>query len=628
MTARPITAVLLSWTVFVTCLPAQDVPSVARPQVMIPIRDYMAPTVAPIRLTNSARLYALIRAGNLYLSAEDALALAIENNLNLEIGRYIPQLAESGYERAKAGGPIRGVPTFNSTSSNVNAGVGVAGVSASAGVSGFNGGGSGGGGGNATIQQIGAITPNLDPVLQSSTNFSHLTSPQATTILSGTTAVVDSVRVNNTTLQQGTLTGGNVTFRAYNQYLEENTPTSILNPVIAPRMELTVRQNLLQGFGVALNNRGIRIADLNRSASKEQFRSQLFDLVVNVLNLYWDYVGARDQLKLRERALQITEKFRDDTKYEISVGALAGVELPRAEAEVASRRQDVVIAQATVRQRAIVLKEAISHTEDPALEAAEIIPTDAMPAPPEDEPLPAMRDLVQTALAKRPDVTVAKYREQTDEMNLAGTTNPLLPNLQVTFDTYNRGVAGTGQASGGAANEYFLGGWGTAMGQVFRRNFPNTNIGVSFSAPIYNRQAQGDYGIDQLQFRQGQLRNQRDLNQIVVDVSSQMSALRQARARYITARNTRVLNEQLLEAEKKKSYGAATFNYIMADQRALIAAQLSELNAIASYTRAKISLDQVVGLTLDKNNITLEEGLAGKVDRPARVPDVVSGAGR
>jgi len=454
-------------------------------------------------------------------------------------------------------------------------------------------------------------------------SFSHLTQPQANTILSGTTSVVDSMRVNNTTVQQGTLTGGNITFRAFDQHLEENSPSNLLNPVNAPRLELTLRQNLLQGFGVGLNNRGIRIADINRASSKEQFRSQLLDLVVNVLNLYWDLVGARDQLKLREHALAVTEKFRDDTRYEISVGALAGVEMPRAEAEVANRRQDVVIAQNTVHQRAILLKEAISHTEDQALEAAEIVPTDAMPAPPEDEPMPALRQMVQTALARRPDVAVAKYRDQTDELNLAGTTNPLLPSLQVTFDAYNRGIAGNPQASGGSANPYFQGGYGTAMGQVLRRNFPNESLGVSFFAPFGNRQAQGDYGIDQLQYRQNQLRGQRDLNQIVVDVSSQISALRQARARFITAKNTRVLNEQLLEAERKKSYGAATFNFIMVDQRALIVAQLSELNAVAAYTRAKIALDQVLGVTLETSNITLEEGLAGKVEKPARVPDVV-----
>jgi outer membrane protein len=625
--ARHALCLIVAATLLAAQLPAQDLPpTVSRPQVMIPIRDYMAPTIAPIRLTNSQRLYTLMRAGNLYLSAEDALALAIENNLNLEINRYGPQLADAALERAKAGGPIRGVPSGTSQISTVNSGVGVNGAAAAAGVGGGGGGTGGGGGGNSTIQQVGAITPNLDPVLQSAVSVSHLTYPQANTVLSHINAVVDSTHASNTTLQQGTLTGGTATFRGYDQYLNENSPSNFLNPTSAPRMEVTLRQNLLQGFGVKLNNRGIRIADVNRVASRESFRSQLLDLVVTVLNLYWDYVGARDQLKLREHALALTEKFRDDTKYEISVGALAGVELPRAQADVARRRQDVVIAQAAVRQRAILLKEALSHTEDPALETAEIIPTDRLPQPPEDETLPPLRDMVKRAMAKRPDVAVAKYRDQTDEMNLIGTTNPLLPSLQLTFDTYNRGVAGTPQASGGTGNNFFAGGYGTAMGQVLRRNFPNEIGTLSFSIPFNNRPAQADYGIDQLQYRQSQLGRQRDQNQIVVDISSQMAAVTQARSRYATARNTRILQEQLLAAEQKKSYGAATYNVVMTDQRALIDAQLSEMAAVAAYNRAKISLDQVLGETLDRNSITLEEGLAGRLTKESRLPDVVEGS--
>jgi outer membrane protein len=606
---------------------AQEIPSsVSRPQVMIPVRDYMAPTVAPVRLTNSQRLYTLIRAGNLYLSVDDALALAVENNLGLEIARYGPQLAVTALERARAGGPLRGVPAGNSQISTVNSGVGVNGAAAAAGVGGGGGGFGGGGGGNSTIQQVGAITPNLDPVLQSATSFSHLTYPQSNTILSQTTALVDTTRANNTLLQHGTLLGGNMTLRGYDQYFSENSPSNLLNPINAPRAELIVRQNFLQGFGVALNNRGIRIADINRAAARESFRAQLLNLVVQVLNLYWDYATAREELKVRERSYAITQKFLEDTKYEISVGALAGVELPRTEAEVANRRQDVVIAQNTARQRAISLKEALSHTEDPALEAAEIVPTSQMALPPEDETLPPLRDMVKRAMAGRPDVAVAKFSDQTAEINLLGTTNPLLPSLQLSFDSYNRGVAGAPQASGGKANSYFVGGFGTAAGQVLRRNFPNDILGLQFVIPFGNRPAQADYGIDQLQYRQSQLQSQRDQNQIVVDVSSQMAALMQARARYATAKNTRLLQEQLLDVERKKSYGAATYNFIMVDQRALIAAQLSELNAQASYNRARVSLDQVVGETLTRNHITLEEGLAGKVEKPSRLPDVVEGS--
>ena len=137
-----------------------------------------------------------------------------------------------------------------------------------------------------------------------------------------------------------------------------------------------------------------------------------------------------------------------------------------------------------------------------------------------------------------------------------------------------------------------------------------------------NRAAQADYGIDQLKYRQGQLQGQRDDNQILVDISSGAIALRQARARYETARESRVLQEELLAAEQQKSYGTATFNYVMVDQRALIAAQLAELTATNAWARARVMLDQSLGLTLEKSHITLEEGLNGKVSRPSRIPDV------
>jgi outer membrane protein TolC len=191
--------------------------------------------------------------------------------------------------------------------------------------------------------------------------------------------------------------------------------------------------------------------------------------------------------------------------------------------------------------------------------------------------------------------------------------------LRVQGLSYNRGAAGAAQ---NGANPYFVGGYGTAVGQIFRRNFPNNQLSVSFSAPIGNRQAQADYGIDQLQFQQSKLSDQRDTNQIVVDVAARMSAVQQSRARYATARDRRVLQEQLLAAEMKKSAGVQTFYAIMTDQRALIAAQLSEVGALTSYVHAQTALDQVLGLTLEKYHITLEEGLSGHVNRESTIPDI------
>ncbi|MEO8595743.1 MAG: TolC family protein [Candidatus Solibacter sp.] len=587
------------------------------------LRPYRAPVVPPVRLYNSSRINSLLRAGKLYLTVADAIALAIENNLGLETDRYSPLLAQSALERAQAGGPVRGVPSASAQVSSVNAGVGVNGSAQSAGLGGGGGGGTGGSTGNATIQQVGAITPNLDPVLQSITTQGHLTQPQANTVLSQTNALIQSVRTTNTTLQMGLISGGVVQYRNYEQSLRENAPSNTLNPAVGPHMDLTFRHSLLRGFGVKLNDRGIRIGKINNGASLESFRSQLLNLVANVLNTYWDLAGAQEELQARRRSQDNAQKFFEDTQKEIAAGAIPRVEISRAAAEVAARRQDLIVSQANLQQRSNTLKELLVRVYDPAVEAAEIIPLDRIQVPDADD-LPPVRTMVATALANRPDVKVAALREQTSEIALAGTENPLLPNLQVSAQTFNRGVAGTPQvASGGAPNPDFVGGYGTALGQILRRNYPNYSASVSISAPLGNRQAQGDYGIDQLQFRQTQLSNQRDTNAIVVDISARVSALRQSRARYTAAKDTRTLQEQLVVADRSKfSSGMATFNDIINDQRALVIAQISEVNALAAYAHARVSLDQTLGETLERNGVTLDEGLSGKVARESRAPDV------
>ena len=618
---------LIALICLATQLSAQSLPfTVQKPGGPSILRPYLPQTVPPVRLYNSNRLSTLLRAGKLYLTVQDAIALAVENNLGLEIDRYGPLLAQSALERAQAGGPLRGVPSASAQVSSVNSGVGVNGSAQSAGLGSGGGGGGSGSSGNAAIQQVGAITPNLDPILQSTTTQAHITQPQANTVLSQTNALIQSARTTNSVVQMGLLTGGVVQFRNYEQSFKENSPSDVLNPAVGPHMDLSVRQNLLQGFGVRLNDRSIRIGMVNVTASREAFRSQLLDMVAGVVNLYWDVAAANDEMKARQQSEQNAQKFFEDTKKEIGAGALPRVELPRAEAEVATRRQDLIIALANLRQRELALKEVLVRTQDPVVEAAEIVPLDRIQVPDADN-LPPLRQLVTTAMSKRPDVLVSQFRDQTSEMALIGTENPLLPSLQVNTQTYNRGVAGTPQASsGGPANPYFVGGYGSALGQIFRRNFPNYSAGVSFSAPLGNRQAQGDYGIDQLQFRQSQVTSQRDINNIVVDISARMSAVRQARSRYSAALNTRTLQEQLLAADQTKfSSGIATFNDIINDQRALVAAQISEVSALSAYAHARVSLDQTLGETLERNGVSLEEGLMGKVNRESRAPDVVAG---
>jgi outer membrane protein len=580
-------------------------PSLARP--------YLPPTVPPAQFRNMGRLRALVRAGKLYLTVQDAIAAAIENNLDLEVARYDPLLADWALRRSQGGGALRGVQSASSQVSSVASGQGVTGSIASSGLNTGGGSNSGASGGNAVIQQVGPVAPNLDPVLSNSTSFSHLTYLSPNTVVSGSSALAQTIHNYNTRLEQGYLAGGSYFVQQLDTYLDEATPLDSPNPSVAPRLYLYWQQNLLRGAGVGVNSRFIRVAKADATASLETFRSQLQDLVTNVLNDYWDLVADNDTLKAREDALQIAQKFYDDTNHEVQIGVLARIELPRAAAELASRRQDLIIAQAAVREQEIIFKDLLTREPDPVVEAAPIVPLDSIEVPPTDN-LPPLRRLVARAMAMRPDVAVAKIRQETAQVSAVGTANGVLPTAQAFAETYDAGVAGTGRVvEGQPPNPYFEGGLGTAFAQVFRHNFPNEYIGIQASGSIHNHVAQADYGIEQLQLEQSALTNRRDMNAIVVSISNQMTAVRQARARYAAAVDARTLQQELLTGEQRQfSFGTATISDVITAQRALVAAQSAEIGALASYAHARVSLDQVLGETLEVNHVSVGQALAAR----------------
>jgi outer membrane protein TolC len=611
-------------TVFCLVANAQDSAVVVdRPTAPVLVRPWMAAAVPAPRMTNSERLRNLIRAGKLYLTVQDAIALAIENNLDLEVDRYGPATALWAVERAEAGGVLRGVTSGNSQVGQTASGQGVSGSQRSAGLGGGGGGGSSTGGG-ATVSQIGPVTQNLDPVLKNTTLFSHQTTPQPNAIQSETTALVDDSRIYNTSVQEGLLTGGFATLSQSESYLNENSPSDVLNPSVAPSLQLYVQHSLMRGFGMAVNSRFIRVAKNNVLAADLTFRSQLLNLVASVLNLYWDLVSDNEDVRAKQHALDVAQKFLDDTKQQIQLGVLARVEIYRAESELATRRRELIISQTTVRQQETLLKNAISRNgvEDPLLESAEIVPLDSIQIPASDE-LPPLRELVARALAKRPDFAVTRLNEDSAAISALGTANGLLPNVQVAVQTWNSGLAGAANPpSGLVPSPQFVGGFGTALGQVFRRDYGNEAAGGEIVASFQNRVAQGDYGIDQLQLRQNQLANHRDRNQLVVDISNQMVGLRQARARYSAAVDTRTLQQELLEKEQQKfTLGGSTLNDLITAQRALADAQTAEVAALATYSRARVALDQVLGETLEANHVSVDEALHGQVARGSAPPN-------
>jgi outer membrane protein len=596
-------------------LSAADPPqTVERPHGPLLVRSYQPTSIPPVGLGNSDHLHSLIRAGKLYLTVQDAIAVAIENNLDLEVDRYGPLNADWLLQRQEAGGPLRGVTSGNTLVNQATSGQGVAGSQAAAGLSTSNT-GTGGGNGGAIISQIGPVTQNLDPALQNATVFSHVTTPEPITIQSGTAALVDTHHVINSLVQEGFLSGGYVQVSANESYLKENAATDLLNPSVAPVVQIYLRHNLLQGFGTGVNGRFIRVAQKNVQGARETFRSQLLNVVANILNLYWDLVTDDDDLAVRQRAVDQAQKFYDDTQKQIELGVIPRFEAARAQSGLTNSRQQLAIAQATAQQQENLLKDALSRNglEDPVLDAAQVATLDRIEVPEQDN-LPGLRELVAKALANRPDVALAKINDEASEISALGTASGVLPSLQGFAAVSARGLSGvsTPLSSGLTAEPYYTGGLGNALGQVFRDNFPSRNAGALFQGYLENHVAQGDYGIDQLQLRQSNLMERRNQNQLVVDISNQMVAIRQARSRYSQAVDSRKLLQELLDKSQQAfSFGAATISDLVAAQSALVAAQETEIVTLSAFSHARISLDQVLGQTLETNHVSVDQALTG-----------------
>jgi outer membrane protein TolC len=587
----------------------------------------MAPEIPPVRVANSGRLRDLVRAATLYLTAQDAIALALENNIDIEVARYNPLVSAWQLERAQAGGALPGVPSNASQAGSVASGQGILGSRAAAGVSTNAANNNGNGAGNATISQIGPITQTLDPSIQGSSTFSHTTTPQADVVQSLLPILISNTRVYTGSYQQGFLTGGAINVSYSDHYLNENAPTDVLNPSVAPNVSFAFQHNLLQGFGVAVNARNITVAKMNLKISDLNFKTQVIGTVTSVLNLYYALVVDYEDVRAKKSAVEAAERFYEESQQRLQLGSLSPLDLTTAESQAASSQNDLVVSQTNLEQQELQLKNALSRTGvmDPVLASVEIMPLDQIVIPEKDD-LPPIKELVARALANRSDLAAERASIKTAEVSALGTKNGVLPSLQVFGAESQAGLAGTPKTVTAAgvsetANPYFTGGIGTALSQVFQRDFPTERIGAFVQAPVFNRQAQADSGIDQLQLRQTQLTTQRDLNQVAVDVSNYVVALRQARARYAAAAQNRILQQQLLDAEQEKfGLGASTPYNVIQQQRDLAAAQSTEIAALAAYGNARVALDQTLGTTLETNHVSIEDARAGKTARVSTPP--------
>src|ERR1022692_93198 len=583
-------------------------------------KNYQPTTVAHINFEDSQRIERLIRAGRIYLSLRDAIALALENNLDIEVARLNPKLQQANLLRASAGQLLRTVSSSISSGPS-SASLGILGGANALGSTGSSS-GSGSTGGvlsGLSYQLAGSAIPNLDPTVFVNAQFQHSTSPESSTFYTGTTFLVTSYKSSTFGVQQGFLTGTQVTLGMSNTLgYRQNSPNNDFNPTDQGALSFQITQNLLNGFGVKVNNRTIRIAKNQLHSSDLTFKQQVISTVNNVVGLYWDLVSFNDSLKVKQQTLELNRQLYTDNKRRAELGALAEIDIIQAEAEMKSSQQDVVTAETQVLQQEMILKSVLTRGgfNNPAVVGARISPTDHFDVPPQDAIQPT-QDMVAEAFQKRPEIEQSQIGLEDTRISMLGTKNNLLPSLSVFANLSNNGLSG-------AVNSFFIGGYGSFLSQLFSRNFPNYSAGFQLNIPIRNRANQADLITDELNYRQSPIQDKQLLNSIKLGVVNAQIALSQARAAFANAVEARRLQEQVLAGEKRKyELGTSSLFNVIQVQRDTTTRELAEVDACSQYVKARVALDNVLGNTLEVQNVDIGEARSGTVTRePDMIPEI------
>jgi outer membrane protein len=596
------------------------------PNLFAPYRAVQVPA-SPI--VNSPRIGQLIHDNKLELSLQDAVELALENSVDIAVQRYYPWIADVGIMKASAGASGYGTP-----------GADIAGSSAS-------------------LNPFAFVITSYDPLLTSTVSMDDRKAPINNPFISGTglgslTAASIVIHTNqyNTQYSQYFPTGTSMTVTYDNTRSSSNPTANFFNPYVQSSIFVGMSQNLLSGFGLTVNRRNIIIANNNRKIADLAFAQQAITTVTNTITAYWELVYARENVKVQQQAVAVSEKLYSDNKKQLEIGTMAPLDVTRADSELATNQQNLIVAQTVQLQDEQTLKNAISRNPlDPKIVNVEIIPTDK-PAAPEQTEATSFEEALKEAYAKRPDLLEQQYNLKNAALDVKATHNALLPTMTLSGQYGTVGLAGnstqvlTSQTvpgtqlvdSTGAPINAFLpnsvpvttkknfAGFSEAMTSVFHNNNPDYAAQISITIPIRNRSLQADNQRSQLVQRQIEMQVQQLKNAALLDVRNAYIVLEQDRARVQAASKASELQKQTFEAEQKRyQLGASTVYQVILTQRDYITAQGTELRALADLIEARASYERAVGKTLEVNHVTIADSLGGQVDRETLIPGTLHG---
>jgi len=609
------------------------------------VGPYIPRRVPEPNLANSARIDQLRKNGTIYLSLDDAIALALENNLDLAIARYNLPIADTDILRAKSGANTRGVNTGlvqGTPGGGVGTigagGVGTTSTGAGAGGTSAATGGAGAGAAGLVTSTLGVGPPlgSYDPILTTTLGIDHLVQPESSIFASGGPTLALNTGTANFAWTQAFETGTAFSVGFNNQRQTSNNVFTQQSPILNLGMRITFTQHLLQGLSLIANRRFIIIARNNREIADVAFRSQAINTVAQIENIYWDLVSAYDDVRVKERSLALAQKTLSDNKKQVEIGTLAPIEVTRAESAVASGQQDLIVSQTNLQLQQLLMKNALTRNmTDPQLAAAPVIPTSAMGLP-RQEPVVPIQDLINDALQHSPDLAQARIDLTNRDITKKSARNELLPTVDLVAYYGSSTLAGNQnpQFCQGAVGLQLCGpgpfptvtptGFTDAFSNLFTYNTPEYYVGLNVTIPIRNRSAQADQVRSELEYRQAQLNLQQLQNRIAIQVRNAQFTVQQNRARVDAAISARQLASESLDAEQKKyALGASTNTLVLQAQRDLAQAESNVVTAMSAYEKSKVELDRVMGLTLTHNGIQIADAESGKVTSKPNVPGIL-----
>ncbi|MGB0030364.1 MAG: TolC family protein [Candidatus Sulfotelmatobacter sp.] len=665
-------AVLLTALAILACtqlplaLRAQDVPAAPAPQTApapalpqpVHLQDYSKPRsalprilqpyqaqeVAQPDLGNSPRIDALMRDGKIYLSIDDAVALTLENNLDLDIARYNLNIADTDYLRAKSGANILGV-NAGIVQNTPGGGVGGLGGTVGSGTGGTTVAASGiGTGTNGLVSStlgIGSTITSFDPVITSTLQLDKNDS-ESTSVLSPIPIVGQNTYTANFAYTQGFQWGTALSVGFNNTHLTTNSPTSLLTPELGSNFQFKITQNLLQGFGSLPNLRFVRIAKNNREISDVAFRLQVITTVDQIENMYWDLVYAYENVRVQHEALTYAQKALDDSKQQAQVGTAPPIQVVSAQSTVSTDEQNLILAENNLQLQQLLMKNALSRSiEDPVLAEADVIPTSTMQLP-EQEPVTPTQDLINQALDHRAELVESRIDLNSRDLSSKAVRNALLPTLDAFAYYGGSGVGGNVNPavlpptcnpaisncfSGPSAPPPFANGgpvsYGGTLNQLVNSTAPDKGVGLTLNIPLRNREAQANQVRAELEYRQAQVRLHQLENQVRIEVRNAQFDVRQNRASVQAAQYAVDFARQTLDADQQKlKVGLTTTTAILQDASVLTTSESNLVSAKAAYEKSCIELDRATGLLLDHSNIDVAEATRGQVTRLPNVPYV------